>query len=382
MSIVTFRDLERRLRCPYAFRLDRTEAFPDKITMKECLDISIRDTIADCSRSRIMGYRMKEEKVLDSFWRNWDSNFPKVYNPGREEPGEYIRLGEKCIRNFVYQSTRFGAADIVAAHMEGTFRLSDRHEILVDIEEVGRRGSTAYITRYITDTKMLSKEQLENDHGMRISALWAMDNLDAREIVMRWVFLVQSTVTELTAKKDQCRSSVPIVDSLVEELMRDREPLPRESDYCSDCPYQSRCPRFLHELSVRDNGRDEGSELADMYLDLEEKKQALKNRIEVLDAEQDMLKAKIIAYSDSRGYMSLSGEKGKLLIRHEKKAELPRDKTGVIARLKETGQYDSLSIPNYSRIRSDIVKGPADPNLIDMATIAVIDKIYDKKKDE
>ncbi len=158
MPAATFRDLERRLRCLYAYRLDRTDAFPDKITMRECLDTSVRETIAECSRSRIMGYRMKEEKVLDSFWKKWDSNYPKVYNPRKEEPGEYIRFDGKCIRNFVYQSTRFGAADIIAAHMEGTFRLSDRHEIVVDIEEVGRRGTTAYITRYITDTKMLSKE--------------------------------------------------------------------------------------------------------------------------------------------------------------------------------------------------------------------------------
>ncbi len=133
---------------------------------------------------------------------------------------------------------------------------------------------------------------------------------------------------------------------------------------------------------MRDNGRDEGSELADRYLELEEKKQALKNRIEVLDAEQDALKAKIVAYSDSRGYMSLSGDKGKLLIRHEKKAELPQDKAAVIARLKETGQYDSLSMPNYSRIRSDIVKGTADPKLIEMTNIADIDKIYVKKHDD
>ena len=101
-----------------------------------------------------------------------------------------------------------------------------------------------------------------------------------------------------------------------------------------------------------------------------------------MDAEQDALKAKIVAYSDSRGYMSLSGDKGKLLIKHEKKAELPQDKAAVIARLKETGQYDSLSMPNYSRIRSDIVKGTADPKLIEMTNIADIDKIYVKKHDD
>ncbi len=69
------------------------------------------------------------------------------------------------------------------------------------------------------------------------------------------------------------------------------------------------------------------------------------------------------------------------MIRHERKAELPHDKIGVIARLKETGQYETLSMPNYSRIRSDIVKGTADPKIVEMANIAEIDKIYVKKRD-
>ena len=174
---------------------------------------------------------------------------------------------------------------------------------------------------------------------------------------------------------------VPIVLSQVDELIRKKEPLPRETPYCGECPYQSRCPRFLHELSVRDNGKDEGTELANQYLEIEAKKQALKNRIEVLDAEQDLVRAKIVAYSDSRGYMSLKGDDGKLLIRHEKKAELPQDKTELIARLKETGDYDRLSMPNYSRIRSDIVKGTADPKIIEMSEVSDIDKIYVKKKE-
>jgi hypothetical protein len=39
-------------------------------------------------------------------------------------------------------------------------------------------------------------------------------------------------------------------------------------------------------------------------------------------------------------------------------------------------------MPNYSRIRSDIVKGTADPEIAKMANIENVDKIYVKKKDE
>lgn len=382
MAITAFSDLESFRRCPYAYRLDRTDAFPDKVTLDECLRRSVDDTIREYARSRIMGYRLKDEKVLESFWKNWDNNYPKVYNPVKDDAMQYIRVGEKCMKNFVYQSTRFGAVDIVASDMEGTLSLPGKNEIAICIQEVGRRGSTAYITRYVTDAQVSSKEELRNDFEMRASALWAMDNLGARETVMRWMFLVQSVTTELTANRPDCQEAARQVSFMIDDMRSVKELLPRESDYCPLCPYQSRCPRFLHELSTKESGPDKGTELADRYLEYEKKKQALKNRIEVLDAEQDALKAEIVAYADSKGYMSLKGEEGKILIRHERKAELPQDKTQLIARLKQTGQYDSLSMPNYSRIRSDIVKGTADPEIAKMANIENVDKIYVKKKDE
>lgn len=382
MAITTFSDLESFHRCPYAYRLDRTDAFPDKITLDDCLRRSVDDTIRKYARFRILGYRLKDEKVLESFWKNWDANYPKVYNPVKDDAMQYIRVGEKCMKNFVYQSTRFGAADIVASDMEGTLSLPGKNEIAISIQEVGRRGSTAYITRYVTDAQVSSQQELMNDLEMRVSALWAMDNLGARETVMRWVFLVQSVTTELTANKPDCQEATRQVSFMMDDMKSLKEHIPRESDYCPLCPYLSRCPRFLHELSTKESGPDKGTELADRYLEYEKKKQALKNRIEVLDAEQDALKAEIVAYADSRGYMSLKGEEGKILIRHERKAELPSDKTQLIARLKETGQYDSLSMPNYSRIRSDIVKGTADPEIAKMANIENVDKIYVKKKDE
>jgi len=93
------------------------------------------------------------------------------------------------------------------------------------------------------------------------------------------------------------------------------------------------------------------------------------------------LRAKIVAFSDSKGYMSLVGDNGKILIRHERKAELPQDKTLVIKRLKETGEYDALSMPNYSRLRADVARGTADPVIIGMSNISQVDKIYIRKKD-
>lgn len=376
MAPVTFEDIRVFLRCPYAYALDRTEAYPDKITVDECLEISVKEAVASFSRSRIMGRRPEEERALEAFWMRWDENVPRVYGANRDETMRAIRMGERCMRNFIGQCSGMGAEDIVASGMTGVQPLSGGHEVGICIEEVGRRGSTVFLTRYVVSPEVMSREDLSKDLEMRVSALWAMDRQGASTVALRWVFLVQSMSTQITAQRRDCEAAAALTASYLEQMSSGRDPLPRESDYCGVCPYQSRCPRFLHELSMKETGPDEGSALVDEFLDLEEKKAALRRRIELLDAEQDAVRARIVAYADSKGFMSLKGEKGKVLVRHEKKVDLPSDKTELIARLKETGQYEALSMPNYPRLRSEIAKGTADPGIAAMAHIEDIDKVY------
>lgn len=376
MASVTFEDIRVFLRCPYAYALDRTEAYPDKITVDECLEISVKEAVATFSRSRILGRRPEEEKALEAFWMRWDENVPRVYGASRDDTMRAIRMGERCMRNFINQSSGMGAEDIVASGMTGVEPLPGGQEVGICIEEVGRRGSTLFLTRYVVSPEVMSREDLSKDLEMRVSALWAMDRQGASNVVLRWVFLVQSMSTQITAQRQDCVAAADMAASVLQQMNSGRDPLPRESDYCRICPYQARCPRFLHELSMKETGPDEGSALVDEFLDLEEKKAALRRRIEFLDAEQDAVRARIVAYADSKGYMSLKGEKGKVLVRHEKKVDLPSDKTELIARLKETGQYEALSMPNYPRLRSDIAKGIADPGISAMAHIEDIDKVY------
>ena len=347
--------------------------------MSECLSQSVRDAIHECSERRIIGYRIDEESVLESFWNQWDKYFTKVYNPNRDDPMQFIRIGEKCIRNFVSLSSEYAFSEIVASFMQGTLILPNGIEIRVNAEEVGRKKFHRNYTKYVTSVQVEPNEKLEYDLEMSALALWAMNNLNTEQVIRRWVFLLQKIISKIPADKASCTESMKDLSDKIKN-MNSENPLSHESEYCPMCPYQSRCPRFLHELSVMKTGPDEGVKLADEYLEIEKKKQALKNRIELLTAEQDQIKAKIVAFSDPNGYMSIKGSDGKLLIRHEKKVELPDDKTKIVERLKTTGQYDSISMPNYPRLRSDIAKGIADPAIVEMANKISIDKIYIKKR--
>ncbi len=90
----------------------------------------------------------------------------------------------------------------------------------------------------------------------------------------------------------------------------------------------------------------------------------------------------MVKYADEKGFMALTGTGAKALIRHEKKVELPEDKTEVIARLRDTGEYDAISMVNYSRLRSDIAKGKADPEIVRMATVTDVGKVYLRRRSD
>lgn len=197
---------------------------------------------------------------------------------------------------------------------------------------------------------------------------------------MRWIYLTAGTVTEATARRESISSALSYVADAVSDMSSERTPLPRESEHCLECPYMRTCPRKIHELMLSGDpskmSLDEGVRLVDAYAEMQEKIDALRARQRELEARRDAIGESLIAYADANGFMSVKGHGYKALVRHETKAELPEDKTYIIEALRESGLYDSLSMPNYPRIRADIAKGVADPRIAGHATVTEVGKVY------
>ncbi len=379
MSAATFLDLMRHRRCPYEFMLRRRSG-SEHISLEECMDMSVRDAVFSADQDLIMRGRILRDDAMSAFWDSWDRHLPDVY-PEPEETLTMIRFGERCVDNHLQSLRSRGYEQMVAAGIGGTLELPDGREVLVSIDAVYGAGDTKTVCRYVCEPGLRPSRDLARDMEMRMCALWAFRSLPGcRHVRMRWEYLGSGARSECVAVRGDLESSVGDMAEAVARLDRTEGLLPRESPHCRECRYLQVCPRQIHELALDSDPSsltaEEGARLVDQYAELQEKIDALRRRQAVLEAQQRLLADRLVEYSDANGYMAVCGSGYKALIRHEKKVELPEDKTEIIGRLKATGQYDGLSMVNYPRLRSDIAKGVADPEIVRMADILDVGRVY------
>lgn len=379
MAVTTFWDIRRFRRCPYEYQLDRRSGTV-ATTLEECLDLSVRDALLMADQKRMMHGKVTKDEVLSAFWDAWDRHFPSVH-PQDQETARTIRFGERCVANYISALSRRQPGEMIAAGLGGSVTLPDGSEIMVSVDLVYGSGKTLTVCRYMCEPGVRSSEELARDYEMRVGALWALRNLRGYDRVrLRWEFLGTGVTSECSVTMDQLKQAAVDTALVLADMRPKPDVLPRESDHCQECRHMGRCPRFTHELAVKETlfsvSEDEGVRMADRYAELQEKIDALRERQRMLEAQQKELAREMVEFADAHGYMSLRGTGCKVLVRHERKVELPEDKSAIIARLKETGQYDGLSMVNYPRLRSDIAKGEADPLIMRMATVTDVTKVY------
>lgn len=280
---------------------------------------------------------------------------------------------------------RYDVRDVSAVGVSGTLSIPGGDEVLVPIDLLLYRGTTATVCQFVVEPGLRSMAELSQDRDMRLRALWAMRNIaGCRSVRVRWEFLCSGTSTEVTVRLEDMNRALADVSDIVSEIKDVSDPLPRESQHCTECPYARTCPRLLHETSLPKDleamSLDEGVRLVDEYADVQERIDALRRRQAELEARRDSIAERIVSFADANGFMAVTGHTGKALVRHERRAELPEDKTRIIEVLRDKGLYDDLSIPNYSRLRSDIAKGVADPDVAALATVTPVEKVYFRRR--
>ena len=324
------------------------------------------------------------DEARSAFWDSWDRHFPDV-DPRPEDAGGLLRYGERCMDRYLSACRRYRVEDVSAVGVPATLDLPSGDQVAVPVDILMFHNSTATVCRFVTGPGLRSASELSRDTEMRLCALWAFGNLaGCRGVRMRWEFLASGTSTEATAHRSDCESALRDVGETVADMSGTRDVLPRESEHCLECPYVRTCPRKLHENSLGQDpaamDADEGVRLVDEYSELQERIDALRRRQSELESRRDSLAEEIVAFADANGFMAVTGHDGKALVRHETRAELPEDKTELIEVLRRKGLYDGLSIPNYSRIRSDVAKGVADPSVAALATVSRVDRVYFRRR--
>lgn len=371
MPVLSFRDLREYRRCPYAFRLS-VVSDDWRLSPQECMDAAVHRALSHVNGRRVRGQWVTKDEMLAIYREEWDRCIEDACAGEGQDMAAFFRDGEDCVRRLADFIRVSDGSDIVAFDIRGVQSLPFGTSVRVGIDEVYRRGGSTVLCRYVTEPDEGPRKELSEDLEARVSALWATYSLPgADRMVLQWRFLRSGDETECAVRKPAMDEAAKKLSQELVEVSQDRDFVPSLGDSCRLCPHRSRCDAYLSTLEKGDAlTKDQVDALVREYAELDEKVAALKLRLEMLESRRDSVKARIVSYADSARCDRVDGERATLDIRRYRRANLPKDKSAVIKRLRETGQYDRLSMVNYSRLRSDIVKGVADPEIAKMAVIA------------
>lgn len=370
-------DVHAYRRCPLAYTLGGISG-KDGITSHQCLDICLGHAIHEAGNRRILGSKVLLDEVIDSFRSKWEEESKRIIG----ETIDMTDLGERCIYNYM-RFVKEDDRDITYSGVHSNLLLPGGY-LRIEVDEVSVKRNDVILCRYVTDTDILSKEDLRNDEGMGLAAVWAMEEMPgAVNIVLRWRFLVSGLQEEMPVNRRNLEEMERSVSDTLAEMETEESLFPRWSEDCGKCIHRRACPLFMHnEVSDYSNlTLDEGRGMVDEYADLEEKISALKQRLTVLEAKRDAAGRRIVAFADANGFMAVTGSDHKALVRHERKAELPKDKTELVALIRNIGEYERLSGVNYSKLRSEITNGRADPRIMEKVDVVTVDRIYLRRRD-
>ena len=369
MPVMSFDDIRKYRRCPRAYRLS-VVSDDWRLSLSECMDISLRRTIARADGRRVLGHPVLKDEALAMFRDEWDECVQDSLAGDGQDPMDYFRRGVKCIERFVEFTKNSDGSELMSFDVRGVQNLPYGRSVRIRVDEVYRRGDSAVICKYVTEPFESASAGITDEDESLVSALWAVYSLPGIErVVLQWRYLSTGEERECRVRKQSMDEAVENLSREMADMSSDKSFPPRPSEGCSLCPHRNLCDSYQTTVSDSVPDRQEMDRVLAEYADLDEKIVALSSRVEMLKGRREALKERIVAYSDSVRRDAVYGDGVVVDIRRYKRAELPKDKTAVISRLKETGQYGSLSMVNYSRLRSDIIRGVADPEIAKMATI-------------
>ncbi|MFH1309769.1 MAG: hypothetical protein ABIH85_03705, partial [Candidatus Omnitrophota bacterium] len=152
--------------------------------------------------------------------------------------------------------------------------------------------------------------------------------------------------------------------------------LPQESTLCNWCSYQDMCPKKKHIYKVSDLPpneylEDSGVKLVEQYIDLEDKKEELKQEISIVEKEQEKIKEAAIKFAEKEEVSVIDGPGKRLKVDIKKgiktpsKSNNPKAWTELRDVLLKEGKYEEVSSVHSSMLKSKIKSGKWSQELLD-----------------
>ncbi len=367
--VATFDDC--RLRYKYQY-VDRLKA--DKETIEAYMGSRVHEALQELYGFVRNGIVKPREWLLDAYEGLWDRNLTPAVKVVRAEyaADDYRRKGRKCLEDYYGAYAPFDQAKVVANEKKVTFKLRDEAGEVEFIGFIDRldwndRDKVFEIHDYKTSGSLPSQEDADADEQLGLYHLAVRSEWpEAEEVRLVWHYLVfNKEIVSGRRRKD--------LDALEKEIVRRvrlieaaTEFPPTRSALCDWCGYQDICPEWKHpleaaKLPVNEYLKDEGVDLVTRYADLAERKKALKEAAEGLEADERKLEDAAFAFAAAHGVSVIDGPGQQLVLSEKSEVSAPLKKEdaakweGLRDLLLAEKRYEDVStINNYmlvSRMR-------------------------------
>ncbi len=186
----------------------------------------------------------------------------------------YRMLGEHLILGYYEKNKPFNQSRTLGLETQDFLELGD-YRYHVRIDRFAEVGDGVYeVHDYKTNARLKSQDDLDEDRQLAMYSLWVKERFrDAKKVKLVWHFLSFNKVMVSERSDEQLELLKNNVAQLIHEIEETKEFVPKVSPLCSWCVFQSICPSFKHQFSLRSKKAeelklDDGIRLADAYAQL------------------------------------------------------------------------------------------------------------------
>jgi len=251
----------------------------------------------------------KLEELLKMYDLNWDKEFTKSIIIVRKDriAEDYKNAGKKCIEDYYKRYYPFDQGRVVGIERAVSVDLNNdgKYKIRGFIDRLVQADDGTYeIHDYKTSGQLPEQEQFDKDRQLALYQIGISDMWnDVSEVKLVWHYVIfdkEMVSTRLQEQLDDLRKSTI---ELIDKVENTKEFLPQESTLCKWCSYQDMCPKKKHiykvsDLPLNEYLEDSGVKLVEQYMDLEDKKEELKQEVSIIGKEQEKIKEAAIKFAE------------------------------------------------------------------------------------
>ena len=304
-----------------------------------------------------------KQELLDFFEKEWQGNWDDNILIAKYSKENYKEMGKRFIGDYYEHYKPFDKWKTIELETEYKLPLSNGnfYHIRIDRLACDNEGNY-YVCDYKTNNKLKLQEELDEDRQLAMYSIWVKNNFkDCKSVKLVWYFLAFDKEMISERNDEQLNKLKEETEDFIKEIESCNNFPTNVTPLCEWCVYKQICPSWKHEFELKEKTPeefrdDDGVKMVDEYAEIDEKERQLKAR-------KEKLKEQLISFAKQKQINRIFGTEKKISVKLSPKVVIP-DKNVLKEVLKEKGIYYEVSMLNYSKLNSLIIKGQIDSEVV------------------